>query len=39
MPQLDAEAIAGITNAHTAITPAKSTTPFLENFFMTNTPL
>jgi hypothetical protein len=35
VPQLDAEAIDGITNAHTAITPAKSTTPFLENFFMT----
>jgi hypothetical protein len=28
-PQLAAEAIDGITNAHTAITPAKSTTPFL----------
>jgi hypothetical protein len=38
-PQLAAEDSAGITNAHTAIAPPKSKTPFLEKFFMTNTPL
>ncbi len=29
-PQLAAEDIAGMANAHTAVTPAKSDTPFLE---------
>jgi hypothetical protein len=38
-PQLAAEAIDGITNAHNAITPAKSNTPFLDNFFITNNSL
>ena len=38
VPQLEAEAIAGIANAHTAIAPAKSKRPFFENFFMTNAP-
>jgi hypothetical protein len=37
--QLAAEDAAGSTNAHTAIAPAKSNTPFLENFFISNTPL
>jgi hypothetical protein len=36
--QLAAEDTAGNTNAHTAIAPAKSKTPFLENFFISNTP-
>ena len=38
-PQLEAEAIDGTANAHTAIAPAKSKTPFLENSFMTNNSL
>jgi hypothetical protein len=33
-PQLDAEAIDGIMNAHNAIAAAKSKMPFLENFVM-----
>jgi hypothetical protein len=36
--QLAAEDTAGNTNAHTAIAPAKSNMPFLENFFISNTP-
>jgi hypothetical protein len=37
--QLAAEDTAGNTNAHTAIAPAKSKKPFLDNFFISNTPL
>jgi hypothetical protein len=36
--QLAAEDTAGSANAHTAIAPTKSNTPFLENFFISNTP-
>jgi hypothetical protein len=38
-PQLAAEDTPGNTNAHTPIAPTKSKTPFLENFFIANTPL
>jgi hypothetical protein len=36
VPQLAAEVTDGSTNAHSAIAPAKSKTPFLDNFFITN---
>jgi hypothetical protein len=38
VPQLAADDNPGSTNAHIAITPAKSKTPFLEKLFISNTP-